>query len=159
MHLTTCSSFAALWRRTGDERAERFLRRVVEREVIFASCTSEAGFGGALEDCATIATPVAGGFRLDGRKIFFTESDVATHFTTCARLEHPELGPHMVFFNGIPVERARPRDRAHLGHARHASDAVERSQAGRASSCRGRRSSTPIPWAGSTRASASRSCR
>ena len=104
MHLTTCSSFAALWRRTGDARAEGFLRRVVEREVIFASCTSEAGFGGALEDCATIATPTADGFRLDGRKIFFTESDVATHFTTCARLEHPELGPHMVFFNGIPVD-------------------------------------------------------
>ena len=104
MHLTTCSSFAALWRRTADARAEDFLRRVVAREVVFASCTSEAGFGGALEDCATIATPVAGGFRLDGRKIFFTESDVATHFTTCARLEHPELGPHMVFFNGIPID-------------------------------------------------------
>ena len=104
MHLTTCSSFAALWRRSGDERAERFLRRVVAGEVIFASCTSEAGFGGALEDCRTSATPVEGGFRLDGRKIFFTESDVATHFTTCARLEHPSLGPHMVFFNGIPVD-------------------------------------------------------
>jgi alkylation response protein AidB-like acyl-CoA dehydrogenase len=104
MHLTTCTSLAGLWRRGGDERAERFLRRVVAREVIFASCTSEAGFGGALENCATRATPVEGGFRLDGRKIFFTESDVATHFTTCARLEHPERGPHMVFFNGLAVD-------------------------------------------------------
>jgi alkylation response protein AidB-like acyl-CoA dehydrogenase len=104
MHLTTCSSFAAGWRRRGDERAESFLRRVVAGEVIFASCTSEAGFGGALEDCATVATPVEGGFRLDGRKIFFTESDVATHFTTCARLEHAGLGPHMLFFHGVPID-------------------------------------------------------
>lgn len=104
MHLTTCASFAAIWRRTGDERAERFLRRVVAGEVIFASCTSEAGFSGALENCATVATPVEGGFRLEGRKIFFTESDVATHFTTCARLDHLTLGPHMVFFNGIAID-------------------------------------------------------
>ncbi len=104
MHLVTCASFASFWRQTGDERAERFLRDVTAGEVVFASCTSEAGYGGALEDCATVATPTDGGFRLSGRKIFFTESDVATHFTTCARLEHARLGPHMVFFNGIPID-------------------------------------------------------
>ena len=71
---------------------------------MLASCTSEAGFGGALEDCATTATRVEGGFRLSGRKIFFTESDVATHFTTCARHEHPALGPQMLFFNGVSIE-------------------------------------------------------
>jgi alkylation response protein AidB-like acyl-CoA dehydrogenase len=71
---------------------------------VLASCTSEAGYGGAITDCATTATRVDGGFRLNGRKIFFTESDVATHFTTCAKLDHPELGPQMVFFNGIPID-------------------------------------------------------
>jgi alkylation response protein AidB-like acyl-CoA dehydrogenase len=104
MHLTACAGFAAVWQRTGDARAEQFLRRVVAGEVVLASVTSESGFGGALEDCATIATPVEAGFRLDGRKIFFTESDVATHFTTCARLEHPSLGPHMLFFNGVAAD-------------------------------------------------------
>jgi alkylation response protein AidB-like acyl-CoA dehydrogenase len=104
MHLTTCDSFRSIWRRTGDERAEGFLRAVVRGEVVFASVTSEAGFGSALENCGTTAVPTEGGFVLDGRKIFFTESDVATHFTTCARLEHPTLGPHMVFFNGIPID-------------------------------------------------------
>jgi alkylation response protein AidB-like acyl-CoA dehydrogenase len=104
MHLTTCDSLRSIWRRTGDERTESFLRAVMRNEVVFASCTSEAGFGGALEDCATQARPTEGGFRLTGRKIFFTESDVATHFTTCARLEHPALGPHMVFFNCIPID-------------------------------------------------------
>ncbi len=103
MHLTTTAGFRASWRRTGDARSESFLRRAATGEVVLASCTSEAGFGGALEDCGTRATRVEGGFRLDGRKIFFTESEVATHFTTCARLEHPGLGPHMVFFNGVPV--------------------------------------------------------
>lgn len=104
MHLTTASSFRALWRRTGDERAESFLRRAATGEVVLASCTSEAGYGGAIVDCATLATRAEGGFRLNGRKIFFTESDVATHFTTCAKLEHPTLGPQMVFFNGIPID-------------------------------------------------------
>lgn len=104
MHLTTAASFRSLWRRTGDERAEEFLRRAATGEVVLASCTSEAGYGGAIVDCATTATRVDGGFLLSGRKIFFTESDVATHFTTCAKLEHPELGPQMVFFSGIPIE-------------------------------------------------------
>jgi alkylation response protein AidB-like acyl-CoA dehydrogenase len=104
MHLTTCHSFRSLWRRSGDERAAGFLRGAATGEVILASCTSEAGFGGAIEDCATTATRVEGGYRLDGRKIFFTESDVATHFTTCAKLDHPELGPQMVFFNGVPLD-------------------------------------------------------
>lgn len=104
MHLTTCASFRSIWEHNGDERAERFLRSAVAGDVVFASCTSEAGYGGALEDCATVATLGDGGFHLSGHKIFFTESDVATHFTTCARLEHPVLGPHMVFFNGVPVD-------------------------------------------------------
>jgi alkylation response protein AidB-like acyl-CoA dehydrogenase len=104
MHLTTAASFRALWRRTGDARAEGFLRRAATGDVVLASCTSEAGYGGAIVDCATTATREGGGFRLNGRKIFFTESDVATHFTTCARYEHPRLGPQMVFFNGVPVD-------------------------------------------------------
>jgi alkylation response protein AidB-like acyl-CoA dehydrogenase len=104
MHHTTCAGFRAQWRATGDARAERFLRAAATGEVVLASCTSEAGFGGALENCATAAERVEGGFRLSGRKIFFTESEVATHFTTCARHEHPALGPQMLFFNGVPVD-------------------------------------------------------
>ena len=105
MHHTTTASFRALWRRNpGDVRAEDFLRKAATGEVVFASCTSEAGYGGAIEDCATTATRVDGGFRLDGRKIFFTESDVATHFTTVARFEHPTRGPQMLFFGGIPID-------------------------------------------------------
>ena len=104
MHLTTSHSFRSHWRRTGDERSADFLRRAATGEVVLASCTSEAGYGGAIQDCGTTATRVPGGYRLDGRKIFFTESDVATHFTTCAKLEDSALGPQMVFFNGIPVD-------------------------------------------------------
>lgn len=104
MHLTTSASFRSQWRRTNDARAERFLRGAATGEIVLASCTSEAGFGGAIEDCATVATPVDGGFRLDGKKIFFTESDVATHFTTVAKLHHPSLGPQMLFLNGIPID-------------------------------------------------------
>lgn len=104
MHHTTCAGFRARWRATADARAERFLRGAARGEIVLASCTSEAGFGGALEDCATTAARVEDGFRLNGRKIFFTESEVATHFTTCARHEHPTLGPQMVFFDGVPLD-------------------------------------------------------
>jgi alkylation response protein AidB-like acyl-CoA dehydrogenase len=103
MHLTTAASFRSSWRRRGDERSAQFLRGAATGDVVLASCTSEAGYGGAIVDCATTATRVDGGFRLDGRKIFFTESDVATHFTTVAKYDHPSLGPQMVFFNGIPL--------------------------------------------------------
>jgi alkylation response protein AidB-like acyl-CoA dehydrogenase len=104
MHLTACASLAAGWRRRGDARAERLLRGAATGEIVHASCTSEPGYGGALEDCAATATPVPGGYALRGRKTFFTESDVATHFVTCARLAHATLGPHMVFFNGLPID-------------------------------------------------------
>jgi alkylation response protein AidB-like acyl-CoA dehydrogenase len=104
MHLTTSHAFRSHWRRTGDERSAGFLRRAATGEVVLASCTSEPGYGGAIQDCATTATRVPGGYRLDGRKIFFTESDVATHFTTCAKLDDAALGPQMVFFNGVPVD-------------------------------------------------------
>jgi alkylation response protein AidB-like acyl-CoA dehydrogenase len=104
MHLTTSASLRSLWLRSGDARTEKLLREAATGEVVLASCTSEAGFGGALEDCATTATRAEGGFRLTGRKIFFTESEVATHFTTCARHEHATLGPQMLFFNGVPID-------------------------------------------------------
>jgi len=104
MHLTTSHSFRSHWRQTADERSADFLRRAATGEVVLASCTSEAGFGGAIQDCGTTATRVPGGFRLDGRKIFFTESEVATHFTTCAKLDDETLGPQMVFFNGVRVD-------------------------------------------------------
>src|SRR5262245_11647151 len=77
MHVTTAAQLRAEWRRTGDERAASFLRGAAIGEVVLASCTSEPGFGGALENCATTATRVPGGFVLRGRKIFFTAADVA----------------------------------------------------------------------------------
>ncbi len=104
MHLSACAQLASGWRRTRGERAEDLLGRACAGEAVFASCTSEAGFSdGALRDCRTTAARVDGGFVLNGRKMFFTESDVATHFVTNAKLDHPNLGPHIVFFNGVPV--------------------------------------------------------
>jgi alkylation response protein AidB-like acyl-CoA dehydrogenase len=104
MHHTTCNGVANMWRRTQAPRAEEFLRGVVSGDVVFATVTSEAGFGGALENCATAATKVDGGYLLNGHKIFFTESPVATHFVTVARHEDPERGPMMYFFNFIPID-------------------------------------------------------
>jgi alkylation response protein AidB-like acyl-CoA dehydrogenase len=98
MHVSPCLQVAMAWRQTRDPLVEEFLRGIARGEIVMASCTSEPGFGGALWDCATTATKADGGYRLNGRKIFFTESAVATHFVINAKYDDPETGPRMVFF-------------------------------------------------------------
>src|SRR5690606_23202435 len=98
MHMSPTGQMAMGWRQTGDPHAEELLRGIVDNRVIIASCTSEPGYGGALWDCATTATKVDGGYTINGRKTFFTESPVCTHFISTARYEDPELGPRIISF-------------------------------------------------------------
>lgn len=111
MHVSPVLQLALLWRRTGDERVEWYLREIAAGRIVMASVTSEPGMGGALLDNRTTATKVDGGYRLNGKKIFFTENEVATHFISIARTEDERLGPRMLNFRlakdseGIRVER------------------------------------------------------
>lgn len=98
MHVSPVGQWASIWRRTGDERLERLLRGVVAGEVIWASLTSEPGIPNQMMDSSTIAVRDGDGYRLNGHKIFCTNSKVATHCTLTARFEDPETGPRLMVF-------------------------------------------------------------
>jgi alkylation response protein AidB-like acyl-CoA dehydrogenase len=98
MHVSPIAQWAHVWRQTGDPRLESMLRGVVAGEIVWASLTSEPGYGGGIWDCATRAERTDGGYRVTGRKIFCTNSEVATHFSFTARYEDPERGPRVLLF-------------------------------------------------------------
>lgn len=111
MHLSPVLQFGLAWRRLHDERNEWYLRGVAEGRVVIASVTSEPGLGGALLDNRTKARRVDGGFLVNGQKMFFTESEVCTHFISNARYDDPERGPRMLSYrtpkdaDGISLKR------------------------------------------------------
>lgn len=104
MHVSPLGQVAALWRHNRDERLAQFLREAATGEVVYASMTAERGHS-ILMTSNTIATPVPGGYRVTGDKIFGTESAVCTHFSTMARLDDAQGGSRVLLFR-----LARPVD-------------------------------------------------
>jgi len=100
MHVSPIGQWSSIWRDTGDPRLEALLRRVAAGEVVWASLTAEPGVANTFMDAATTATKVDGGFKVAGRKIFCTNSVVATNFSFSARYDDPELGPRVGLFHG-----------------------------------------------------------
>ena len=98
MHVSPIGQWASVWRETRDDRLEGLLRGVADGEVIWASLTAEPGVANNLMDANTVAEKVDGGYRVNGRKIFCTNSTVATHFSFSARYEDPETGPRLMLF-------------------------------------------------------------
>jgi alkylation response protein AidB-like acyl-CoA dehydrogenase len=98
MHVSPIGQWASIWRDTKDERLEELLRDVAAGKVIWASLTAEPGVANNLMDSNTIAAKVEGGYRVNGRKIFCTNSVVATHFSFSARYDDPETGPRVMLF-------------------------------------------------------------
>lgn len=96
MHLSPLGQWSGIWRRTGDERLETFLRGAADGTVVWAAITAEPGSPNHMSDATTTATRVDGGYLVNGRKIFATNSAVATHASTTARLEDPERGPRLL---------------------------------------------------------------
>jgi alkylation response protein AidB-like acyl-CoA dehydrogenase len=98
MHVSPVGQWASIWRDTRDERLEELLRGVAAGEVVWASLTAEPGVPNHLTDASTQAERVDGGFRVNGRKIFCTNSTVATHFSFTARYDDPKSGPRIGIF-------------------------------------------------------------
>jgi alkylation response protein AidB-like acyl-CoA dehydrogenase len=98
MHVSPIGQWASIWRDTQDERLEQLLRDVAAGKVIWASLTAEPGVANNLMDANTVAEKVDGGYRINGRKIFCTNSVVATHFSFSARYDDPETGPRLMLF-------------------------------------------------------------
>lgn len=96
MHVSPLLQMADMWRATHDPKLEPLFKDVAEGKVIWASLTSEPGISNSLTDARTRAEAVEGGFRLNGKKIFCTNTDVCTHFSLTARYEDPSRGPLIV---------------------------------------------------------------
>jgi alkylation response protein AidB-like acyl-CoA dehydrogenase len=97
MHVSPIGQLASLWRASGDERLADVLRRAADGSLVYASMSAEPG-DPILMSSTTTATPVPGGYRVSGKKIFGTESAVCTEFSTRALVQDPELGPTVIFF-------------------------------------------------------------
>lgn len=98
MHVSPLGQWAAIWRRTGDPALEELLRSAARDELVWAALTAEPGVPNRMTDSHTVATRVPGGYRIDGRKIFATNSAVATHCSTTARYDDPDRGPRLMLF-------------------------------------------------------------
>jgi alkylation response protein AidB-like acyl-CoA dehydrogenase len=96
MHISPLGQWSAVWRRTKDPRLEDFLRAAARDELIWAAVTSEIGSPNLMTDARTTATAVEGGFLINGRKNFGTNTSVATHCSTTARYEDPDRGPRLL---------------------------------------------------------------
>ncbi len=96
MHISPLGQWSAVWRRTQDPRLEGFLRAAARDELVWAAVTSEIGSPNLMTDARTTATAIEGGFLVNGRKNFGTNTSVATHCSTTARYEDPERGPQLL---------------------------------------------------------------
>ncbi|MBA2474517.1 MAG: acyl-CoA/acyl-ACP dehydrogenase [Actinobacteria bacterium] len=86
MHVSPIGQLAGLWRLSGDEGLADVLRRAADGRLVYASMSAEPG-DPTLMTSSSVATPVEGGYRVTGKKIFGTESAVCTEFSTRARLD------------------------------------------------------------------------
>ena len=96
MHISPLGQWASVWRRTGNPRLAGLLRRAADGTLIWAAVTGERGVRNDMTDAHTQAQPAPGGFRLTGRKVFATNSAVATHFSTTARWADAPGGPRLL---------------------------------------------------------------
>lgn len=96
MHLHAVSAAAWRWRR-GDTAVEPLLRRVAGEHVVVGSTG-----GKDWTKPATVATPVEGGWQLNGRKTFSSISPAANLVVTFAVVGAPEPGAEVLVF-GLPL--------------------------------------------------------
>ena len=149
MHVSPLGQVGALWRLNQDERLGQFLREAATGEVVYASMTAERGHS-ILMTSNTVATPVEGGYRVTGDKIFGTESAICTHFSSMARVDDPDGGSRVIIFRlARPVEGMEVKDTWDTMGMR-GTLSNDWSDARRLRAAR-TRSSTPIPSTTSTR--------
>src|SRR6185436_8478903 len=90
LHIT----LAAAWRwRRGDMLVEPLLRRVLDDHLVITSTG-----GNEWATPSTVATPVEGGWRVTGRKIFASISPAADVAATFAVIGRPEPGAEVIAF-------------------------------------------------------------
>jgi len=102
MHLSMVGQMARNWRTTGDAKAEKMLRGVVDGSVFLAGATAEPGHS-LVRSTGSVATRVEGGYRVTGDKTFGTGSVVMTHMTSMAVDNEHRDGPRVLIFR-LPAD-------------------------------------------------------
>jgi alkylation response protein AidB-like acyl-CoA dehydrogenase len=98
MHLFAMGLQAQEWRQQPTPKTDALLRASAQGEVILAGTMSEAETGSYIIFATTRATPVDGGFRVNGRKIFCSLGPAMTHFRSSAVFDDPSRGPTLIHF-------------------------------------------------------------
>ncbi len=77
----------SILRHGSDAQKERWLPAIAKGEAICSACLTEPGGGTDLANMRTTATPVAGGYRLNGTKVFISHAQHAGLFFVAATLD------------------------------------------------------------------------
>lgn len=96
MHISPIGQWASVWRKTKNPRLADLLSKAAANELIWASVTGEPTIRNDMTDARTTAKKVDGGFLLNGRKSYATNTAVATHCSTTARYEEADGGPRLL---------------------------------------------------------------
>ena len=87
---------------------EKFLKRLLAGEGVISVGMTEPEAGSAVTDLRTRATPVEGGYRLQGSKIFVTHSSYADVVLTYVRFKEGVGGIGSVLVDAKDIKRGKP---------------------------------------------------
>ncbi|MGE0827650.1 MAG: acyl-CoA dehydrogenase family protein [Candidatus Binatia bacterium] len=104
MHFNVLGLLIDLWRKDKDPKIEAKLRQVVEGRLICGGTGSEPDNAVSVLKPRTVATRVDGGWRVNGRKIFATQSIALDLYFAEATWEDAPQGPTIITFFISPRE-------------------------------------------------------
>ena len=87
---------------------EKYLRDLLAGRTLIGLGMSEPGAGSAVTELVTTATPVPGGYRINGTKVFSTHSPTATAFLVYVRFGQGEAAKGLQAIGSVVVDRDTP---------------------------------------------------
>ena len=107
----------SILRHGSEAQKERWLPRVARGEILSSACLTEPGGGTDLGNLKSTATRVAGGWRLDGTKVFISHAAHAGLFLVVASIDLAQKHGGVTAFLVDPHERGHRHRRVPDAHA------------------------------------------